>query len=93
MLVIRSSGTAHGAGSDPFKWVSFLTARERQIVREGGRDGDGKAVVYVTEGVRAYAGNPPYRAVRYINGRYVHRIPTAIECTAIDAYCQEASNA
>lgn len=34
--VIMSDGRCRGFGSDPYKWVSGLTAEERETVRSGG---------------------------------------------------------
>jgi hypothetical protein len=36
-IIVSTSGVGHGWGSDPWKWVSGLTAAERAAVRAGGR--------------------------------------------------------
>lgn len=40
-ILVSATGRQHGYGSDPYKWVSGLTAEERDAVRAG-------AVVLVT---------------------------------------------
>lgn len=69
MTRISQTGIGHGWGSDPYKWVSNLTAEERATVKNG-------ELVLITD-CPTHAGNPSFRSVIYANGRYTHRIPNA----------------
>jgi len=67
MAIVSRTGEQHGWGSHPYKWVSGLTPQERQAVRAG-------RVVLITRGVRTHGGNPNYRRVFYVRGRYIPRV-------------------
>lgn len=78
MKRISQTGIGHGWGSDPYKWVSHLTAEERTAVKNG-------QLILVTD-CPTHAGNPSFRAVVYANGRFTHRIPDAVSLfSALDA--------
>jgi hypothetical protein len=34
-MITSKTGEAHGFGSDPWKWVSFLTTEEKAAIRNG----------------------------------------------------------
>jgi hypothetical protein len=81
--VYSSTGEKHGRGSMPYRWVSGLTDRERELVREG-------FPVVIDRGVSTHAGNPPVRACIYTHdGRYDCRVPAPdrlAECLAVAGY-------
>ena len=82
-IIISRTGRQNGAGSDPYKWVSGLTAAEREHTRHG------TALVVVT-GCPTHAGNPPYRVVVWDagwgGGRTIPRLPrTPAEGAAVRA--------
>ena len=70
-VIISHSGEIHGQGSDPFRWVSYLTKEERNAVK------DGELVVVL--GGSTHSGYPPYRKVVYEVRRYMHRVPSEYE--------------
>lgn len=69
MTIISKTGKQHGYGRDPYKWVSGLTKEEKEAVKAG-------KVVIIT-GCRPAHGThgTTRRVVKYINGRYVPRVP------------------
>jgi len=75
--IISATGEVHGWGSHPHKWVSYLGAPVRAVVRAGG-------LVVVMRGASTHGGHPPYRKVIYRRGRYTHRVPDASEQAAIE---------
>ena len=76
VVIVSRTGEIHGAGSDPWKWVSRLTEGERTHVKRGG--------TVLVWGGSTHGGHPPWRKVLYRNGRYTHRVPTALECAAAE---------
>ena len=67
--IISQTGVAHGWGSDPFKWVSYLTKEEQQAVKDG-------QTVLVTGCPPCGGGNRTGCTLRRVirsNGRYTHR--------------------
>jgi hypothetical protein len=70
-IKISKTGRARGFGTMPYKWVSYLTPEEREIVRQGG-------IVLVTGCPPSGGGNgtgTTLRRVHYRSGRYYHRVP------------------
>ena len=70
MIITSETGVAHGFGSAKYKWVSHLTAEEREHVKNG------TATVLVTDCPPCGGGNGrgcTTRKVVYRSGRYVHR--------------------
>lgn len=68
-IIVSKTGVGHGWGSDPWKWVSHLTADERRAVRAG-------QIVLIT-GCPPESGNSgsTLRQVVIDNrGGYTHRI-------------------
>lgn len=63
--VISQTGTIHGRGSMPYRWVSGLTATERALVRDGG-------TVLVRDENQHYMCTP-YKMVTFYRGHYGHR--------------------
>lgn len=79
-IIISETGEVHGYGSDPYKWVSHLTAEERAAVRAG-------QVVLVRAGrksSRAASGTYWRQAVATPWGRIVHRVPSAEILAAVE---------
>lgn len=78
-VVLSSSGELHGAGSDPWKWVSFLSKRDLAALD------DGDLVVVRSDEPRwTHAGNPAYRIAVRRGRRLVHRVPTGEDRRRID---------
>jgi len=67
-VIISEHGEIHGTGNAPFRWVSYLTRKERVAVKEG--------QLVVVLGGSTHGGHPPYRKVVYVNNRYLHRVPS-----------------
>ena len=73
-VIISSTGRQHGAGTDRYKWVSGLTARERAAVR------DGSALVIVTGSPVCREAPGALQTVRRVlyrrqcGGRYIPRM-------------------
>lgn len=68
-IVVSKNGEAHGWGSDPWKWVSFLSLEERQKVFEP------NTLVVVTRGVPEVPGLPRFRVVVAYGRQLFHRVP------------------
>jgi len=72
-IMISETGEVHGYGSDPWKWVSYLTKEEKAHVRAGG-------IVLVKgdrlSGPGAQSGTYWRQVKRTCSDRYVHRVPT-----------------
>ena len=84
-VIFSKTGELHGAGSAPYKWVSRLTRREREAVKQG-------ALVVIRSRQKRWqhAGHPPYRkAVLTGKYRWVHRVPTPGECLHIEQALQK----
>ena len=81
-IVISKTGEIHGSGSQPFKWVSYLSKEEQNAVKQG------KAVVIV-RGASTHGGNPEFRRVIYDGGRYAHRVPCPIICERVEKMLKE----
>jgi hypothetical protein len=76
-IIVSTSGVGHGWGSDPWKWVSGLTAAERAAVRAGD-------IVLITDCPRAGGSyGTTVRQVVIAGGRFSHRVPAAAILSAI----------
>ena len=79
-ILFSKTGELHGAGRDPYKWVSRLTPNERAAVKRGDL-----VVIRSREKRWTHAGCPPYRkAILTGENRWVHRVPTKEERFRID---------
>lgn len=74
-MIKSTTAVRHGSGSDPFRWVSFLTAKEREIVRKGGK-------VYFKSSKRNYL-QSGFKIVTYYAGKYGFREPSDSELKEI----------
>ena len=87
-IIISRTGQQHGAGSDPYKWVSRLTRDEQAACKSGA------ALVVVTDSPACRNGFTrreleTVRVVRYQSGRYIPRcVPTEHESAVIAALAQ-----
>ncbi len=82
-IVVSKNGEAHGWGSDPWKWVSFLSLVERQKVFEP------NTLVVVTRGVPEVPGLPQFRVVVAYGRRLFHRVPEPSFWPSIEAAISE----
>jgi hypothetical protein len=64
-IMISSTGTIHGRGSDIHKWVSGLTAEEREHCRSGG--------LVLIRDRNPHPATTEYKRVVYWQGKYSHR--------------------
>lgn len=64
-ILISQTGTLHGRGSDKFKWVSGLTAEERELVKNGG-------IVLIKTPYKHHTVTE-YKIVTVYNGKFSHR--------------------
>lgn len=74
--LISTTGRINGRGSDKFRWVSFLTASERQAVR------DGHIVLIADDCDRSRA---EYKRVTTHGGKFCHRNATSEEVATINS--------
>lgn len=70
-IVFSETGEVHGYGTDRYKWVSRLTAEEREAVREGTA-----TVIVEADGKSGGSHGSYYREVTYDarNRRYNRRV-------------------
>ncbi len=86
-LLISQTGEIHGRGSDPYKWVSYLTSTERQHVREG------TATVLIPDD------NPHYQCAAFKrvfyhprSGKFYHRNATEEQCRRANEMLENSDN-
>lgn len=80
-IVYSPTGQSHGSGTDRYRWVSYLTAEERQLVKDG-------HIVVIDNGVPLRA-PLPIQVVIYRCGRFDHRVPDKDieqECLKVAGY-------
>jgi len=80
-FVYSATGESHGSGSDRYRWVSRLTAEERELVKAG-------HVVVIDKYVSKNA-PLPVQLVIYQQGRFDHRVPDvdmADDCLKVAGY-------
>ena len=75
-VTVSETGRINGRGSDPYKWVSWLTPQEREIVRSGG-------IVLVPDYCTAPQCSGYKRVYLCSGGKFRHRNATPEEISAI----------
>ena len=75
MAILSKTGKIHGVGSDPYKWVSGLTQKERDADRKG-------KIVYIKYRPNHYT-QSGFKICKYTYGRWGHREPTNAELRKI----------
>jgi len=76
-IIFSTTGEIHGRSSDPYKWVSRLTAAERAHVLAGG-------TVLIRDHAARHHTQSGWKRVVYRHGRYMHREATAAQIQTIN---------
>lgn len=74
MVIISKTAEQHGFGSDPYKWVSYLSGTEKIYVKRGG------LVLFRSSRLSGGNNGTYWRRVIYKNGRY---LPRTVEPNAL----------